>query len=270
MATGQDDVNERPWEVFHRHFPTLKPPLAVAPDVVRAIASAIEGRTQRALLLGVTPALVPIADDTTALDWSEPMVARVWPGDTATRRAQRADWRAMPFTGQVFTAVIGDGSFNCLDYPNDYLRVFSELERVAHPGAAFAVRFFVTPSPGEALGDVRAAAMAGQVGAIDALKWRLGMAVAARSGPNVARNAIHAAFEEAFPGREALLAATNWDAADLEAIDWYRGAPDIISFPTESEILAVVPPSMRNPRFLPSGKYELAGRCPILAGEFRP
>src|SRR6185295_4409928 len=79
---GMERVNERPWEVFHRHWPTLRPPLAVAPDVVRAVAAAIEGRAQRALLLGVTPALAGLADDTTAIDWSEKMVARVWPGDT--------------------------------------------------------------------------------------------------------------------------------------------------------------------------------------------
>ncbi len=258
-------MNERPWGVFHQHFPTLKPPLAVSPDVVAVVRHAIADHKTRGLLLGVTPALSELCDRTTAVDWSGAMIARVWPGDTSARQAVEADWRAMPVTEPSFTAVVGDGSFNCLTYPDDYARVFAELARVLLPGGRLAVRFFTTPDPGEALADIRHAALAGEVIAIDALKWRLGMAVAASTGDaNVPRGAIHAAFEEGFPDREALLAATGWQANDLTAIDWYKGVTDTISFPTGREILSAAPASFENPRFLSSGSYELAERCPVL------
>jgi SAM-dependent methyltransferase len=263
-------VNEKPYSPFHRHFRVLKPPLEATQDTADAIAAAIAGRARRALLLGVTPRLADIGDDTTAVDWSAAMIAGVWPGDDGRRRAVEADWRAMPFRAPQFTAVIGDGSFNTLEYPDGYRAVFRELERVLTPGARFAVRFYVTPSPCESFAGLREDALHGRIGAIDALKWRLGMAVAARDGANVARGAIKRAFDETFLDRGALMAAAGWTDDDLAAIDWYKDVPDIISFPTQQEILAAVPPRFANPRFLASGTYELAERCPILAMDFRP
>lgn len=263
-------MNDRPWAPFQQHFRVLKPPLEATGETASAIAAAISGRRERVLLLGVTPRLADLADDTTAVDWNAGMIARVWPGDTPQRRAIEADWRALPIAERRFTAVIGDGSFNTLEYPDSYRAVFAELARVLVPGARFAVRFYMTPSPCESFADVRNAAMAGGIDAIDALKWRLGMAVAARSGANVARNAIKDAFDETFRDRAALCAAARWTEDDLAAVDWYKGVPDIISFPTADEILATVPAGFAGARFVASGTYELAERCPILTLDFQP
>ncbi len=264
-------VNDRPYRDFSQHFPTLKPPLASTPEVGAAIAEAIGDRNGYGLLLGVTPALTGLCDRLVAMDWNASLIARVWPGDTAERRAVEADWRAMPLDDATFTAAIGDGSFNCLQYPGDYRAVFAELARVLTPGARFAVRFFTTPDPCESLADIRDAALTGEIVAIDALKWRLGMAVAAASGnANVARGAIQAAFEETFTDRESLLTGAGWQANDLVAIDWYKGVADTISFPTQAEILAAATQAFRNARFASSGTYELADRCPVLAMDFAP
>lgn len=264
-------MNDRPYSAFSQHFPTLKPPLASTPEVGAAIAAAIEGRESHGLLLGVTPALTGLCRDVTAVDWNAPMIARVWPGDTVTRRAIEADWRALPVQDSIFTAVIGDGSFNCLSYPDDYRRVFAELARVLRPGARFAVRFFTAPSPAETFASIHRAALSGGIKAVDALKWRLGMAVAASSGDaNVARGAIQAAFDEAFPDREALLSGAKWQANDLVSIDWYKGVADTISFPTRAEIVAAAPPAFSNARFVSSGTYELADACPVLVMDFAP
>lgn len=263
-------MNDRPWAPFQQHFRVLKPPLEATAETAAAIQDAIRGRSERALLLGVTPRLAALADYTVAMDWNAGMIARVWPGDGPRGRAMQADWRAMPVEAPEFTAVIGDGSFNTLEYPEGYRAVFGELARVLKPGARFAVRFYVTPSSRESFGSLRDAAMSGGVAAVDALKWRLGMAVAARSGANVARAAIKDAFDAMFQDRVGLCAAGGWTEDDLAAVDWYKGVPDIISFPTEVEIRAVVPASFRNPHFIPSGTYELAERCPILVMDFLP
>ena len=261
-------VNDGSWHIFHRHWPALKPPLAPTTDVAEAIGSAIRGHGERALLLGVTPLLADLGDDTTAVDWSPEMIGRVWPGDTPRRRVVEADWRAMPVASARFTAAIGDGSVNCLAYPDGYRAVFAELARVLAPRARVAFRAFVTPETCESLAEVRDAALSGAVGAIDALKWRLAMALAARDGPNVARGAIHDAFESVFPDRARLCAATGWDAADLAAVDWYKDKSDTMSFPTRTEIAAVVPATFPHLQFQPSGHYELAERCPIVAMDF--
>jgi SAM-dependent methyltransferase len=263
-------VNDRPYSPFHQHFRVLKPPLEATQETADATRAAIAGRSGRVLLLGVTPRLADIADDMTAVDWSAAMIARVWPGDTERRRAVEADWRDMPFGEPTFTAVIGDGSFNTLEYPGGYRAVFRELERVVVAGARFAVRFYVTPSPCESFDAIREDALHGRVLAVDALKWRLGMAVAARDGANVARGAIKRAFDETFPDRVALLSGSGWSEGDLAAIDWYKDVPDIISFPTADEIVSAVPGGFANPRWVSSGTYELAERCPILMLDFRP
>jgi SAM-dependent methyltransferase len=262
-------VNDRPYSAFSQHFRVLKPPLEATQETADAIAAAIAGRRERALLLGVTPRLAGVAGDTTAVDWNAAMIARVWPGDVEQRRALEADWREMPFRGPQFTAVIGDGSFNTLEYPGSYRAVFRELERVLIPGARFAVRFYVTPSPCETFEAMRQDALGGRVEAVDALKWRLGMAVAARDGANVPRAAIKRAFDEIFTDRAALLAGSGWSEQDLAAIAWYKDVPDIISFPTRDEILDVVPASFTGACFISSGTYELAERCPVLVMDFR-
>jgi hypothetical protein len=53
--------------------------------VVGAIAVQIAGHDARVLLLGVTPELCGIAQETVAVDHSANMIARVWPGDTPSR-----------------------------------------------------------------------------------------------------------------------------------------------------------------------------------------
>jgi SAM-dependent methyltransferase len=263
-------VNDRPWAPFQQHFRVLKPPLEATEETASAIAAAIAPQDARVLLLGVTPRLAGIGRSMTAVDWNPAMVARVWPGDGQDRRAIEADWRAMPFPAQEFTAVIGDGSFNCLEYPNGYRDVFAELARVLAPGARFAVRFYTTPSPCESFRDIRENALAGRIVAIDALKWRLGMAVAARDGADVPRAAIKRAFDETFDDRAALCAACGWTEETLAAIDWYKDVPDIISFPTPDEILDAAPAAFVNRRFVCSGTYELADRCPVLTMNFAP
>jgi hypothetical protein len=90
-------VNEKPYSPFHQHFRVLKPPLEATAETAEAVASAIGDRRKRVLLLGVTPRLAGVGTETTAVDWSGAMIARVWPGDTERRRAVEADWRTMPF-----------------------------------------------------------------------------------------------------------------------------------------------------------------------------
>jgi hypothetical protein len=43
----------------------------------------------------------------------------------------------------------------------------------------------------------------------------------------------------------------------------------VYRFPTRRELLAHLPDGFSNPRFVPSGKYELAERCPIFVADFR-
>jgi hypothetical protein len=263
-------MTERDWGEFHRRWSRLTPPLRANHEVVTAISNAIENHRERVLLLGVTPELSGLGVQTIALDWSAGMIAHVWPGDDGARRSVLGDWRAMPFRERNMTAVIGDGSLNVISVA-DYRAVFAQLEIALLPQAKLALRFYLRPEQCETVADVRRAALAGRIAGVHAFKWRVAMAIAAERGSaDVAVAEIHRIFEREFPDRRALAAATGWSALDIDDIDAYAGLDTIYSFPTRTELRAVLPEKFRNPRFVASGTYELGERCPILVADFAP
>lgn len=265
-----DRMAEGSWSEFHRRWSRLQPPLRANHEVTAAIADAIGDRRGSTLLLGVTPELSDIGAATVALDWSEPMIAHIWPGDTDARRAVLGNWLAMPFRERRFSAAIGDGSLNALDF-SDYATLFGQLECVLLPGARIAVRIYVTPEPCEPIAHVRKEVLAGRVAGFHALKWRLAMAIAAEAADlNVPVARIYRIFNYEFPDRAALGHATGWSGETIDEIDAYADANTIYSFPTQRELVAALPRRFSNPRFLNSGSYELAERCPVFVADFAP
>lgn len=258
------------WNQFHARWGRLQPPLRPNEEVAGAIANAIGTQRKAAILLGVTPELAAIADDTTAIDHAETMIANIWPGDTDTRRAVLGRWQSPPLTQRKYTAVLGDGSFNTLLYA-DYRAVFSELAKILMPGARIAVRIYETPEPCETLADLRDDLMAEREKRFHAFKWRLAMAVVAGRGEaDVPVKAIHQAFQHEFPDRAAVARATGWSDADFTEMDAYSNQDAVYSFPTRRQMIAALPAGYANPRFVSSGTYALAERCPVFVADFAP
>jgi len=252
------------WSDFHLRFSRLRPPQAVTADMAARMAAAVAGHDERVLLLGVTPALTEIGRSLVAVDRSIEMIRRVWPGNDRRRQVLQADWRSMELDGE-FTAVIGDGSFNCLHHPDDYTRVWARIGRMLRRGGRIGLRFFVTPEACESLDDLVEATRAGRVESAHALKWRLAMAMAAESGKaNVPAIDILAEFNRRFPQRLELVQLTGWAADDIGLFDAYERSSDVISFPTLGQIKKTIPPGFSDMRLLPSGDYDLAERCPLL------
>ena len=177
---------------------------------------------------------------------------------------------SLPCPERSFSAALGDGSLNCLEYPSAYQRLFRELARVVQPGGRVAIRVYVTPDPCESTAAVRGLTMAGRVETIHALKWRLANALCAeRVQPNVSVQCILDVFNREFPDRRALRCATGWTDFELAQIDAYDGSFDVYSFPTMKQILASITDDFDTPRLVPSGTYELAERCPLLVMDVR-
>ena len=256
------------WQAFRRRWPRLRPPLRPNADIVAAIAGQIDGHDARVLQLGVTPELASLGRDLTAVDWSEEMAARIWPGDRADRRAVLADWRAMPPFPHPFTAAIGDGSLNTLEWPHDIGAVLANVAARLAAGGRIAIRCYLSPDAAESLAGLAADVAAGREPSPHAFKWRLAMALcAARGDANIALEVIWRALDEMFPDRNALAAASGWDVDDIGDFDAYRGSPATYCFPTAAQIVGAIPPPFSNVRFAPAGDYPLAERCPILVAE---
>lgn len=253
------------WDNFHRWRARLGPPLRPHADVIEAYKAILAGHTRRLLVLGVTPGLADAGEEVVAVDRSEGMIARIWPGDTPRRRALKGDWLALPFPAGHFSAAAGDGSLNSITYPERYRSLLAELSRVLAPGGLFVTRVFMAPDRSETVETVVHLGRAGDIPVFNAFKWRLAMALVAAAGePNIAVTAIRDAFNRAYPDRAALAAASGWDPQDIETIDAYENSSDVYSFPTLAQLRAAVPASFGDIRAVAAGHYALAERCPLI------
>ena len=251
------------WRNFAGVHARLRPPLRPAPSDVAAFRAAIEGSDARVLLLGVTPELSVLGAQLTAVDNSPRMLARVWPGDRAGRRAMLGDWSALPFEDGAFDAVIGDGSLNSA--PGQLQAIFGEIGRVLAPGGKAVFRLFASPETPETLEGIASDVTDGWGGNVHALKWRIAMALAAREPDAiVAVRDILAAFDRLFPDRASLAAQTGWGLEEIDTLDAYLGADHSLAFPTASRMIELASPYFSDTRVLDSHGYPLAERCPTV------
>jgi SAM-dependent methyltransferase len=256
------------WHKFHLVWHRMKPPLRPDAAVVAALRPCIAGRAERVLLLGVTQELADLSDDLTAVDRNQNMIDHIWPGDSATRRALCGDWLNMNFADARFSAVIGDGSLNNMQYPDGHHKLYKQLARVLRPGGRFASRVFATPDPAQSVREVCQDALRGRAGTFHGFKWRLAMSLVAEAGdPNLAVPRILEAFNAHIPDRERLMAATGWPAEDFATIDLYAGSTLFYTFPTRRQLAAVIPSEFGEVSWQEVGDYPLADCCPLLVME---
>jgi hypothetical protein len=229
------------WSVNARRWALLGPPLRPCAEDTAVAAGALArrgDRPTRGLVLGVTPEFVtlpwPAGSLVVAADRVRPMIDAVFsPGPG--RHAVVADWLALPVPAGAIDLALGDGCLSTLPYPTGYRAFAAELVRVLR--GELVLRVFVAPDRAETVADV--VADLAHVASFDALKWRLGAALAT-ADRNVPLVAIHAAFEAAFPDRDALASRTGWRRAVIDHIDVYRDAPARYSFPTLAEVRATL------------------------------
>jgi SAM-dependent methyltransferase len=253
------------WNKHYKNWARLGPPLSPHADVVAAMREVIKHHASRVLLLGVTPKLADLGDELIAVDKNPEMIAHIWPGNTAKRRAQLGDWLRLDLPDGSFTAAAGDGVLNMLDYPQGHSALYESVARMLRPGGIFVCRVFATPAQAESLEEVAAKARDREIVSFNAFKWHVAMALAASAGnPNVPVAAIRDWVNHTFPDRHDLVLATGWDRMDIETIDAYENSEDVYSFPTIAEFRAVIPATFGNVQIVPSGDYPIAERCPLL------
>lgn len=267
------------WNEVAEQFRQVGPPLRPCQEDIRLIEAVVAARHGRsscnglnALLCGVTPEIAdmawPVGTQLLAVDQSEAMVRYFWPGDIdGRRRAEVGNWLALAQPDGWFDVVVGDGYFSCMSYPDGYRALAASIHRVLKDQGTLIVRFFVRPEASETLRDVFNDVTAGRIGSFHAFKWRLAMALQPSSQEGVRLHDIWKTWFNAGIDKSALIAKTGWLEEAIKTIEFYHGQEPRWSFPTLTEVRAILLESFEELAIYVAG-YELAERCPTMV--FRP
>lgn len=248
---------------WHLHAPPLRPS---EPDVaiVRDIATIWRkehDREPHVVVLGVTPEYVGAFQHVTAVD-VEPAMIKALFKEKPGHRAVLASWLSMPLEDASVDLIVGDGSTNVIDYPDDYKALVSELHRVLRPGGSLALRLFAAPEVQETMDQVRAALDAGTISNFNVLKWRIAMAVPTVDF-KIRSQAIMETFNSWVPDREAFAAKTGWPRDVIENIDIYKNSEATRAYPPVSVVRSIFSPPFHE-QTLHVKSYEMGDRCPTI------
>ena len=246
------------WEDRSRHWGKIGPPLNPNQEIIDAFVQLIP-TTSKILLLGVTPQVANTYNYVTAVDFSPPMIERVWPGNTETKHAYQDNWLTVDLSEEPFDGIIGDGSINMVGYPNDIRTLFERCYHWLKPGGRFAMRFFTRPDLPITRERLLAEGANPTVN-FSAFRRLLPMYIAVTEGPAVRSYRMLEVFDELFPDRSQL----KWPTEQIISIDSYKGTTTTSWFPTREEILEFVPVDAKDVRFIDVGTYDIADTCPIL------
>ncbi len=254
------------WKRFHETWSNLGPPLRPHADVVRKVVECVGSQTRSLLLLGVTPEYALAFDHVDAIDSNAAMIAALWPGDTAGRRAMLGNWLDIEGDEPRYSAILGDGSLNAIGYPDDWRNLLARLSARLDPDGVVVLRIFECPDIPFQLADLTAVVEATPAPVnFNAFKWMMATHLAAQRGPDVPVMTIRALFDRLCPDRDRLSRMTGWTPEAINTIELYRDSPAVYSFPNRQQILAALPDDAVEITFHASGDYDLAACCPILS-----
>ncbi len=263
------------WDTFARNYLHLAPPLKPGPEDVAVIEDALvrwqadhPGRQLNALLCGVTPALAaltfPARTRLLAAEQSAPMIRAIWPGNNANRTVVRANWLDLPSADRSCDVVLGDGCFNCMDFPAGYRALFASLHRVLARDGIVLMRFFVRPDQGEDVESIFAALQEATIPSFHVFKWRLAMALQASTATGIVVNDIYEAWIARGIRSGDLATRLGWSEVSINTIAAYKGKETRLSFPTLEEVRTTLRENFEE-IFVRQPGYDLGERCPMFA-----
>ncbi len=226
------------------------------------IAALLNGPAGLTVLLGVTPAYADLGDRVEAFDGAPGMIAAIWPGDTARRRARVANWCSLPVPDGAAQQVIGDGSLNSVPDRATLRAVLAEVRRILAPGGRAAIRVFLRPDPVETVDQVLNAARHGRIADLNVLRWRIASALAVSPEHEVAVADILSAVAPLGDLAEFALSQAM-DPALAEHFLAYRASPARYVFPDRAALTADAATAGLACVWVPTSGYPGAEDCPI-------
>jgi len=263
------------WDAFAYNYRNLGPPLKPSVEDVTVIEDTLArwwtdhpARELNALLCGVTPALAdvrfPVRTKLLALDQSEPMIRAIWPGNNATRAAVRCNWLDLPSADHSCDIILGDGCFNCMDFPLGYRALFASLHSVLIRDGILLMRIFVRPRCSEEIESIFADLHGARIPNFHIFKWRLAMALQPSTTTGIVVNEIYEAWAARGIRSTDLASELGWSEAAIDTITAYSAKGTRFSFPTLEEVRVVLSEHFEEISIREPG-YDLGERCPMFA-----
>ena len=250
-------------------------PLLPATEDIRFVEAAAarwreqHGRVPRAVLLGVTPKLAhmdwPAGTSLTAADSSGHMAAALWPYNGAPHapRLVLADWRCLPFPQAGADIVVGDGSINCLRYPDSLRTCARSVSRILSADGLLVIRCYLQPDRQESPEAVIAQIYSDGPETIHQFKFRLLMALQANAVEGIAVRHVYDYWASHTSDQSRPISRSGWGREAFELMALYRGIDTVHTFPTRDELHEVL-----DEFFIEVGvsipSYYLGERCPTI------
>jgi len=198
------------------------------------------------LILGVTPELInmpwPQKSTLYALDNNKKMLDLVLPKETSTIKpiGINGDWLVSPFKNQSFDMVLGDGCFSLIHQEN-YARLLKEIHRILKPNGMFIMRFFIRPSQNESLAMIHDDLKNGSLTNFHVFKFRIAMALHTDLSLGISLKKVWNCWHDYFKSDVLnLLKTLNWHDEEIDTINHYKDSDVHYTFPTQSEIEALL------------------------------
>jgi SAM-dependent methyltransferase len=224
------------------------------------------GRRLRALLLGVTAEIAnmrwPEPSSLIAVDNSMVMARTVWPGNIpAKRRAVCGDWLSLPQAHASCDIVTGDGSMNCLRYPDGFRALAKSVRSVLRPDGVLLLRSFTRPEGKDSIEQVFTDLFHGKFPTVNHFKFQLLMAMQRSTEEGVAVEDVYREWVRRNINKEELIAITGWEKHSIRSIEVYAGQDVVHTFPTVSELRSVLG-EFFDEVSISTPAYLLGDRCP--------
>ena len=180
-----------------------------------------------------------------------------------TRKAIEDNWLTYPFKINSYSAIIGDGSINMVEYPINVSTMFYRCEQILRDGGVFAVKFFTRPMKPITKDDLMNV-IEGHIKINPCAFNRMIVAYNAEitGTPSVPNKSILETLELLVTDVDKLIENTGWDKDFyLARYESYRKSQLVTNIPNREELLKLAP---KYSYFVESEGYDFCENTPIL------